>query len=131
MNSYTSNEFEFESPEPSHTSRLLTIIKILLACGILIFLYLQIQPNIPYLNTLYNKLKEYKQVLSEPKKVSASQEIQVKSSGKQIDNPKPNNGGFCYIGEWNGTRSCIDVNSLDECYSGEIYDSKNKCTNKK
>lgn len=124
------NNFKPPDPVPSSGSGL-TIIKILLACGILVFLYLQVQPKLPYLNMLFDKLKEsiksYKQLLTpvEPKKEPP--EINVKSPEK-TDTPKPDNGkGFCYAGEWNGVRSCIDVNSLDECYSGKMYDSKAEC----
>ena len=116
--------------DPGQPSRLLTLIKLVLACGILIFLFLQIQPKLPYLSTLYNKLKDYtKQDAPEPTKESP--EIKIKSSGNTIETPKPEQKGFCYAGEWEGSRSCIDVNSLDECYSGEMYDSKIDCTNKK
>lgn len=127
------NSYETVLPEPQ-PSRVLTIIKIMLACGILFFLFLQIQQKIPYLKLLYDNLKvlydylkEYKkQVPLETKKESP--EIIIKSSETQIEPPKPNVGKmFCYAGEWNGVRSCIDVNSLDECYSGEMYSSKSKC----
>ena len=127
------NSYETVLPEPQ-PSRVLTIIKIMLACGILFFLFLQIQPKIPYLKVLYDNLKvlydylkEYKkQVPLETKKESP--EIIIKSSENQIEPPKPDVGKmFCYAGEWNGVRSCIDVNSLDECYSGEMYSSKSKC----
>lgn len=122
---------ESDSSVPAQPSRLLTIIKILLACGILFFLYLQIQPKFPYLNILYDKLKEYKPQVTSTEPTKESPEIKIKNSAKPTDTPKPDGKGFCYAGQWNGVRSCIDVNSLDECYSGEMYNSKTNCINKK
>lgn len=37
--------------------------------------------------------------------------------------------GFCYIGEYDGTRSCASVNDPSTCMSGDIFDSKEKCMN--
>ena len=37
--------------------------------------------------------------------------------------------GFCYIGEYNGNRSCASVNDPTTCMSGDIFDSKEKCMN--
>ena len=36
-------------------------------------------------------------------------------------------GGWCYIGEDRGFRSCAEVNSSDQCMSGEIFPSKDLC----
>ena len=38
-------------------------------------------------------------------------------------------GGYCYIGEDRGFRSCIDVKHRDECMSGDIFPSKEICIN--
>lgn len=37
--------------------------------------------------------------------------------------------GWCYIGEENGQRSCIEVNQNDTCMSGDIFPSKDVCIN--
>lgn len=37
--------------------------------------------------------------------------------------------GYCYIGEDRGIRSCIKVNSKDECMSGDIFPTKEICIN--
>jgi hypothetical protein len=37
--------------------------------------------------------------------------------------------GFCYIGEYNGNRSCASVNDSSNCMSGDIFDTKDKCMN--
>ena len=35
--------------------------------------------------------------------------------------------GYCYIGEDRGYRSCLKVQSDDECVSGQVYSSKEQC----
>ena len=37
--------------------------------------------------------------------------------------------GFCYIGEYNGTRSCASVKESSNCMSGDIFDTKELCVN--
>ena len=37
--------------------------------------------------------------------------------------------GFCYIGEYNGNRSCASVNDSSNCMSGDIFDTNEKCMN--
>jgi len=38
-------------------------------------------------------------------------------------------GGFCYIGEDRGNRSCIEVESADLCMSGDIFPTHGTCIN--
>ena len=38
-------------------------------------------------------------------------------------------GGWCYIGEDNGDRSCISVNANDTCMSGDIFPTRDVCIN--
>ena len=40
-----------------------------------------------------------------------------------------NKGGYCYIGEDRGFRTCIRVGSGDKCMSGDIFPSQNICVN--
>ena len=40
-----------------------------------------------------------------------------------------NKAGWCYIGEEQGYRSCIDVGVNDMCMSGDIFPSKDICIN--
>lgn len=37
--------------------------------------------------------------------------------------------GFCFIGEDNGTRNCIQVGNNDTCMSGKIFPSMDLCIN--
>jgi hypothetical protein len=38
-------------------------------------------------------------------------------------------GGYCYIGEERGHRSCMRVNDSDTCMSGEIFPTRDICIN--
>jgi len=37
--------------------------------------------------------------------------------------------GYCYVGNWNGLRSCVKVSDSDECLSNMIYKSDAICRN--
>jgi len=37
--------------------------------------------------------------------------------------------GYCYVGNWNGFRSCVKVSESDECLSNMIYKSDAICRN--
>ena len=45
--------------------------------------------------------------------------------------PKPDKrrrkGGFCYVGEEDGFRSCVEVNKADQCMSGDIFPTREIC----
>ena len=41
---------------------------------------------------------------------------------------KNTSGGYCYLGEWKGLRSCARVGAED-CTSGEMFGSKELCMN--
>ncbi len=49
------------------------------------------------------------------------------SPSPQPDNASSSiqNKGFCYMGEWNGSKLCM--NNYDICYTGKIYDTKDEC----
>jgi hypothetical protein len=36
-------------------------------------------------------------------------------------------GGYCYIGEDRGFRSCVKVEASDKCMSGEVYSRHDVC----
>ena len=41
--------------------------------------------------------------------------------------PRKHGGGFCYVGEDRGVRSCIEVKDYDKCMSGQIFPSQQIC----
>lgn len=40
-----------------------------------------------------------------------------------------NKGSWCLVGEYQGTRGCIDVNDTDMCMSGQLFPSQKMCLN--
>ena len=58
-----------------------------------------------------------------------------------VDDPEPDQSnsyvqqgttgkkGYCYVGNWNGYRSCVKVNDANRCLSGEMFDSDVICRN--
>lgn len=68
-----------------------------------------------------------------------SEVVIKKISGKKKEDPAPDesnsttqkkntSGGYCYLGEWKGLRSCARVGAED-CTSGEMFGSKELCMN--
>ena len=37
--------------------------------------------------------------------------------------------GYCFIGDTDGTRHCVELEPDDKCVSGQIYSSKEVCVN--
>jgi hypothetical protein len=37
--------------------------------------------------------------------------------------------GWCYVGDYNGVRGCVDVNEHDKCMSGQIFANQSQCLN--
>lgn len=51
-------------------------------------------------------------------------------SGSAIQSNKSSSkSGFCYIGEYRGVRSCVQVGENDTCMSGDIFPSQDICVN--
>lgn len=40
---------------------------------------------------------------------------------------KPNNSGWCLVGEYQDQRGCVKVDETDKCMSGQIFPSKQAC----
>lgn len=43
-----------------------------------------------------------------------------------ISSQKPM-AGWCYVGDFNGVRGCVDVNEHDKCMSGQIFANQTEC----
>jgi len=43
-----------------------------------------------------------------------------------ISTQKPR-AGWCYVGEFSGTRGCVEVTEHDKCISGQIFASQSEC----
>jgi len=48
------------------------------------------------------------------------------SSGDSEIQRKPHKG-YCYIGSWQGIRSCIEVKKAKECMSGQLFPTRAIC----
>ena len=51
------------------------------------------------------------------------------SDSKDNNSTIVSDGSFCYIGKNKGYRSCIELNSGDQCMSGEIFPTMDICIN--
>lgn len=47
---------------------------------------------------------------------------------KKDEEPKQH-PGYCFIGDTDGTRHCVELEQNDKCVSGQIYKSKEICVN--
>ena len=62
----------------------------------------------------------------------ANKEINIKANiplyDKKNEQPKQH-PGYCFIGDSDGTRHCVELEQDDKCVSGQIYKSKEICVN--
>ena len=56
-----------------------------------------------------------------------SQESNQDYEANEASSSVHSSGGWCYIGEDRGFRSCAEVSASDQCMSGEIFPSKDLC----
>ena len=50
-------------------------------------------------------------------------------SNSDVQQGKVGKKGYCYVGNWNGHRSCVKVSESNKCLSGEIFDREDICRN--
>jgi len=43
--------------------------------------------------------------------------------------PSTSKSNWCLVGEYNGTRGCINVSDQDKCLSGQVFPSQQQCLN--
>jgi hypothetical protein len=61
---------------------------------------------------------------------NGSSNPQPTPSESSIQKPiSSNKSSWCLVGEYQGTRGCIDVKDGDKCISGQIYPSQKMCLN--
>ena len=62
----------------------------------------------------------------------ANEQISIKAKiplyDKKDEEPKQH-PGYCFIGDTDGTRHCVELEQNDKCVSGQIYKSKDICVN--
>lgn len=77
--------------------------------------------------TLEKALNQFKN--NNNKKNVASAPMFDDATSKMQSNRNPNKSGYCYIGEDRGFRSCLFVNSGNNCVSGDIFPTQEICVN--
>jgi hypothetical protein len=82
------------------------------------------QPDIMQNNTL-NKALNNSNV---QQNIGQSDDYEADDSTSSIQKSQTK-GGYCYIGEERGYRSCMPVNENDTCMSGEIFPTQEICIN--
>ena len=76
--------------------------------------------NIKNLSNNVGQSYEKQTLNTYPEPDDSNSEVQQGTTGKK---------GFCYVGNWNGFRSCVKVTESTKCLSGMIYDSEQMCRN--
>lgn len=82
------------------------------------------------------------ETVNKEKKITELDKKYMNEINKKRGNPSPDSvdstiqsnkslskSGFCYIGEYKGIRSCINVGEGDKCMSGDIFPTKEICIN--
>ena len=72
---------------------------------------------------------------SEDEQAEGSADEQEGADEQEEDNKKTNfpksKAGYCYIGDDDDTRKCIEVGEADKCMSGDIFPTRELCINPK
>ena len=87
--------------------------------------------DINYLQTLEKKI-DRSAVTSTSQQEQRPRDIDYSGPEPNETQSKSTGGssiGFCYIGEYNGNRSCASVKESSNCMSGDIFDTKEQCVN--
>ena len=108
----------FPTPDPP-TNYVKWIIGILVLIGV----YVLLQPYFPMLGKLVELVRVAFNKLTLEKTDEAS--IGSKLTVNKVDKPAPES--YCYVGEWEGTRQCVQVNK-SQC-SAETYSTESQCVN--
>ena len=117
MNPVPSN-IVFPTQDPP-TNYVKWIIGILVVIGI----YVLLQPYFP----MFGKLAEAGRITVSHllKRDEPDASIGSKLTVNKVDKPAPQS--YCYVGEWKGTRQCVQVNK-SQC-SAETYSTESQCVN--
>ena len=78
-----------------------------------------------------NPIKKMKDAVEDPKK-RMSPKKRVRIVEPDVDTIKVHTSGksgYCNVGSWKGIRSCVKVNSKNDCMSGDIFPTKDICIN--
>jgi len=122
MNPVPSNiVFPTQDPPTNYVKWIIIIL-------ILIGIYVLLQPYFP----MFGKFAELARVtvnhvLNKTNDLVKTEEASIgsKLTVNKLDKPAPES--YCYVGEWKGTRQCVQVNK-SQC-SAETYSTESQCVN--
>ena len=73
--------------------------------------------------------RRLEQALTSPKCKNQSSPAPVQSSEPTVNaiaSQKPK-GGWCYVGEYSGSRGCVSMDEHNKCMSGQVFPSQAEC----
>ena len=140
---------DYVQPPPTTSYKTFKIIVILSIIGFFIY---EFQDVIRFFISLGSIMKQFVGIMGnsytpieEPTKILKPKSKSIVSKTMDSLTPKPKykpipqpdtttstiqsnvNGKHCYIGEWKGIRSCYEINNPNECTSGQLYETADKC----
>jgi len=111
-------------PRQEPTNYVKWIIGILVVIGI----YVLVQPYFPLLGKLANIARiSFNYVLNKTNDLGTTGEASIGSKLTLNKLSKPAPESYCYVGEWKGTRQCVQVDK-SQC-SSETYSTESQCVN--
>lgn len=88
-----------------------------------------LQNSIPHADVMQNNaLNQAMNKTNVQKNIGQTQDYEADDTSSSIQKTQ-SKGGYCYIGEERGYRSCMQVDSGDMCMSGEIFPTNEICVN--
>lgn len=67
--------------------------------------------------------------INQPPTVAPNQPSPDSTSSAIQSSPSSLKSNWCLVGEYNGTRGCINVSDQDKCMSGQVFPSQQMCLN--
>jgi hypothetical protein len=67
--------------------------------------------------------------INQPPTVAPNQPNPDSTSSAIQSSPSSSKSQWCLVGEYNGTRGCINVTEQDKCMSGQVFPSQQMCLN--
>lgn len=95
-----------------------------IAIFIIIAIVLMLRPYFPLFANLLDQTKLQMEISAKPPEANIGPKLDV---NKEPTPPPEPHMGYCYVGEWKGTRNCVRVDS-SHC-SSKTYSSESQCVN--
>lgn len=131
---------DIEPPQPQIPWYSNGYIKLLVVGLICLFIYLRVRPYIYHLLEVIETIRQMINMMlsfteNVSKKVVDETSVGAKLAVNKLSKPIPepdesvnqSKGGYCFVGEWKGVRSCVRVDNTP-C-STQVYSTKQQCVN--